>query len=229
MTRRTRGMSAVSTPPLPSLAGRAGHKFIAHVMVQGFACYARGVEIVVATRARVHARVRSKRTHDVELRADGKRLLVACTCPKQSFGLDVCKHAWAALLEIDRTGGLEDLRTDRGTVSVVGVEREPDKPIGSSETKEPTKDEVKKDELKVKEKKKEKERAKPKTDQPVRSGEAVKRGKSKKEPPTEERPPKRTAKPAPAAPAKAKAGPAKPPQRAKTAPRKPSRGRPRAQ
>jgi hypothetical protein len=108
---------------LLSLAGRAGHRFIPHVMVQGFACYIRGVEVVSASDRHVHARVRSKRTHDVDLRADGGKLLVACTCPKQSLELAVCKHAWAALLEVDRGTSLAGLRADRGIIAVVGVDR----------------------------------------------------------------------------------------------------------
>ena len=70
---------------------------------------------------RVHARVRSKRIHDVLLRAEGGRLVVACTCPARSFGLDVCKHAWAALLEVDRLDGLSERRKTRGPLVVVAA------------------------------------------------------------------------------------------------------------
>jgi SWIM zinc finger len=87
-------------------------------MMQGLVCHARGVELATAGAARVHARVRSKRIHDVLLRADRGRLIVACTCPARSFGLDVCKHAWAALLEVDRHDGLSDLRKTHGPLVV---------------------------------------------------------------------------------------------------------------
>jgi hypothetical protein len=87
-------------------------------MVQGFACHARGVEIQIASNTHVVARVRSKRTYDVDLRAVDGRLVVGCKCPARSYGLDVCKHAWAALLEVDRKGGLEALREKTGTLIV---------------------------------------------------------------------------------------------------------------
>lgn len=109
--------SVVSSFPL-SIAGRAGHKFTPPTMVQGFVCHARGVEIQQSSRTRVVARVRSKRVYDVDLRAVDGRLVVGCKCPARSFGLDVCKHAWAALLEVDRKGGLEALREEVGTLTV---------------------------------------------------------------------------------------------------------------
>ncbi|MBX3215912.1 MAG: hypothetical protein KF850_27985 [Labilithrix sp.] len=94
-------------------------------MVQGFACHARGVELVASGTTRVHARVRSKRTHDVHLRAEGGRLLVACTCPARSFGLDACKHAWATLLEVDRQEALTALRGARGPLVVEAAPHRP--------------------------------------------------------------------------------------------------------
>jgi hypothetical protein len=115
-----------------SIAGRAGHAFPPAIMMQGFACHARGVELSDVSPLRVRARVRSKRLNDVELRVDGDRLVIACTCPARSLGLDVCEHAWAALLEIDRRGGLEELRERRGILHVqaapfVGLEPTADK------------------------------------------------------------------------------------------------------
>lgn len=110
-----------------AIAGRAGHAFTPHAMMQGFVCHARGVELTASGAARVHARVRSKRVHDVLLRAERGRLSIACTCPARTYGLDFCKHAWAALLEIDRQDALGDLRTTRGplVVEVAPVAPEP--------------------------------------------------------------------------------------------------------
>src|SRR4051794_16524420 len=99
--------SSPSIPPIPlSIAGRAGHAFTADVMLQGFACHARGVELSASGPSRVHARVRSKRVHDVLIRAAEGRLVIACSCPARSLGVDLCKHAWAALLEVDRQNTL---------------------------------------------------------------------------------------------------------------------------
>lgn len=119
-------MLATSPSPLSiSVAGRAGHAFEPHAMLQGFACHARGVELTYSTSTHVRARVRSKRMHDVELRSDHGRLVIACSCPARSLGLEVCKHAWAALLEVDRQGGLDDLRWTRGALVVDAAPLEP--------------------------------------------------------------------------------------------------------
>jgi hypothetical protein len=87
-------------------------------MVEGFACHARGVETVTSTAHRFQARVRSKRMHDVCLRAERGRLVIACSCPARSLGLDGCKHAWASLLEIDRLAAFQDLRQSPGALVV---------------------------------------------------------------------------------------------------------------
>ena len=127
-------VSSITLTPGPaptsslSIAGRAGHAFTPHAMIEGFACHARGVELAACGPSRVHARVRSKRVHDVHLRADRGKLAVACTCPARSLGLDVCKHVWAALLEVDRNDGLTDLRGSRGPLV---VEPAPSPPSGT--------------------------------------------------------------------------------------------------
>jgi hypothetical protein len=90
-------------------------------MVHGFSCHARGVEIRETGRERVRARVRSKRVHDIELRAENGRLVIACSCPARSLGVVGCQHAWAALLEIDRHGGLDALRMIPGPLEVVAA------------------------------------------------------------------------------------------------------------
>ncbi len=107
-------------------------------MIKGFACHARGVEILQTGRAHVRARVRSKRTYEVDLRAEGGRLLIACSCPARSMGIAACKHAWAALLEVDRQGGLEDLRGTRGILRVEPApEQAPSEAEPSRETAPP--------------------------------------------------------------------------------------------
>lgn len=91
-------------------------------MIAGFTCHGRGVELTVSDRRSARALVKSKRAHTVELRVDHGKLLVRCTCPAESMGVQACKHVWAALLEVDRQGGLADLRTRR---SPVALELEP--------------------------------------------------------------------------------------------------------
>jgi hypothetical protein len=121
--------------PLPlstlAIAGRAGHAFTPQAMMQGYLCHSRGVELAAAGPSRVHARVRSKRVHDVLLRAEHGRLSIGCTCPARSLGLDFCKHAWAALLEVDRQDMLSDLRTTRGPLVVEASPTRPEPPSGT--------------------------------------------------------------------------------------------------
>jgi len=144
--------SSISLSPTPSptsalsIAGRAGHAFTPQAMLQGFVCHARGVELPASGPARVHARVRSKRTHDVHLRAEQGRLVVACSCPARSFGLDVCKHVWAALLEVDRHDALGDLRKARGPITIVPAPPAPAPPAKTEPAKtEPAKAEPERD------------------------------------------------------------------------------------
>lgn len=108
-----------------SLTGRAGHAFAVNTMLQGYGCHTRGVEVTQSSAAHAKARVKSKRTHDVDLRAKDGALLVHCSCPARSMGVDFCRHAWATLLEIDRLGGLEDLRTSTQLLKLVPSEPQP--------------------------------------------------------------------------------------------------------
>lgn len=91
-------------------------------MIAGFACHARGVELSAFDGKSAHAIVKSKRAHTVDFRISSGKLLVRCSCPAESMGVHPCKHTWAALLEIDKQGGLADLRTRRGALV---LEREP--------------------------------------------------------------------------------------------------------
>ncbi len=108
-----------------SISGRAGHAFTVHTMIEGFACHARGVELTKRESRHAEARVRGKRLHDVALdvQIDKGRLAVTCSCAAESMGI-VCKHAWAALLEVDREGGLEDVASIRGVLPVVAMRKE---------------------------------------------------------------------------------------------------------
>lgn len=88
-------------------------------MIAGFACHARGVEIEAADAKSARAVVKSKRVHTVDLRAKDGTLAAQCSCPADEMGTFPCKHVWAALLEIDKLGGLADLRAKRGPLTVI--------------------------------------------------------------------------------------------------------------
>jgi len=113
---------SLSVSPLSiSVAGRVGHAFAPPAMLKGFECHARGVELLDTATDHVVARVRGPRPQDVDLRVASGRLVIKCTCPSDSMTPDPCRHAWAALLEIDKQGLLDDLRTKRGPAPVERV------------------------------------------------------------------------------------------------------------
>lgn len=128
-----------------SISGRAGHAFTVHTMIEGFACHARGVELTKRESRHAEARVRGKRLHDVALdvQIDKGRLTVTCSCAAESMGI-VCKHAWAALLEVDREGGLEDVASIRGVLPVVAMRKEDRaNPTSTSKPTPPAREEAK--------------------------------------------------------------------------------------
>jgi hypothetical protein len=117
------------SPLLLSIAGRVGHAFEVQTMIAGFACHARGVELSAFDGKSAHAIVKSKRAHTVDFRISNGKLLVKCSCPAESMGVHPCKHTWAALLEIDKQGGLADLRTKRGALVLEREAPEEPKPV----------------------------------------------------------------------------------------------------
>jgi hypothetical protein len=121
--------SSPSVAGLVSIAGRAGHAFSPHKMVHGFACHARGIDIQTRTSTEVRARLRAKPEHVIEVRAVDGHLTVECSCVARALDVATCLHEWAVLLEIDRTGGLEELRRAPGTLVVTpGPSKEADPP-----------------------------------------------------------------------------------------------------
>lgn len=93
-------------------------------MLAGFTCHARGVALESSDAKGARAIVKSKRAHTVDLRVANGKLLVKCSCPAESMGVHPCQHAWAALLEIDKQGGLAELRTKRGPMALECVSDE---------------------------------------------------------------------------------------------------------
>jgi hypothetical protein len=135
MTVAPSSASAASTTHAISLAQRVGHAFPPHTIVQGFACHAQGVDLDHVDRRSARARVRGDKSREIELRATDGQLVIGCTCPARSFGVDACVHAWAVLLEIDRTGGLEELRSERSPIAVVGGEPPSSEPVAKRQKK----------------------------------------------------------------------------------------------
>jgi uncharacterized Zn finger protein len=105
-------------PSPASLADRVARSFPPQSCVAGFAAFVRrDVDIVVIDDSSVDARVKTKRTRRLAFRVKNGVLLVSCTCAP---GLDLvgCRHAWGAILEIDRQGALASLRARRGPLHI---------------------------------------------------------------------------------------------------------------
>ena len=104
---------------LTAIADRAGRSFPLYAHTEGFARWKKGaVSIEQESPTSVVAKVRGQRTRDVVVHDEKGRLLVSCTCPARTFEVPGCKHAWAALLEIDHRGALPNLRGSRAPLLV---------------------------------------------------------------------------------------------------------------
>jgi hypothetical protein len=96
-----------------TLAAKLAFQFEKKIQVRGQDLYdQRAVKVVEATPRSLVAEVSGSRLYDVELKyADGS-LMIGCDCP---YYLDhgPCKHIWAAILEADRRGSLDEARISK--------------------------------------------------------------------------------------------------------------------
>jgi hypothetical protein len=104
----TLSSSPLPRPPRVSIAQRAAAGFARHAFVHGYSLYAgRHVVVTSASPTAVEAVVRTSRVRRVHVRVEGGGIAIGCGCGPTSLDGPVgCKHAWAALLEVDRTEGL---------------------------------------------------------------------------------------------------------------------------
>jgi hypothetical protein len=122
-----RGMESCLKPPpartLASIADRAARAFPSNAYLPGFTVFsARKIELAIIEESSVEAVVKTKRVERVSLRARDGDLLIRCSCPASAVGFVGCKHAWAALLEIDRQRALGVLRGSRAPLRVASLE-----------------------------------------------------------------------------------------------------------
>jgi hypothetical protein len=114
-----------------SLAARVARHFPSQACVAGFTLLASDrVTVANVSPAGADATVRGKRSRSVRLRSRGDALMVSCTCWPTSIDVGACKHVWAALLAIDRSGGLERLREGSRPLALAPIpdERAPPRP-----------------------------------------------------------------------------------------------------
>ena len=131
-------LSVPVSPPLPArprppprpvtLADRVARAFAPLACVRGFRYYAsERVDLVTVSDAAIDASVKGKRLQHVRLRIEEGRLASACTCCAKLMGPAACKHVWATLLEVDRRGAFESLRTTPRVLSLSALDATPRK------------------------------------------------------------------------------------------------------
>ena len=121
---------ASPSPPAPlstatrvRVADRVARAFPPLACVRGFRYFARKrVDLVSVSERAIESDVRGKRTLRVTLRVDGGRLAVACTSSAKMLGPAACRHVWATLLEIDKRGLFEALRTTQRGLALEVIE-----------------------------------------------------------------------------------------------------------
>jgi hypothetical protein len=68
------------------------------------------VKILFADHEFVSAQVSGSQDYEVDLERDRDELIVSCDCPYFEENLEVCKHVWATLLELEKQGHLKRWR-----------------------------------------------------------------------------------------------------------------------
>jgi hypothetical protein len=102
-----------------SVAQRVSRGFPGPACLAGFALYAKNlVGLVAAGDGDVEATVKGDRTRKVRVRVERDALAIGCSCAPSSLDAPSCKHVWATLLEIDRSGALSRARDSRSALTV---------------------------------------------------------------------------------------------------------------
>src|SRR5512136_1316967 len=64
------------------------------------------VRILFADPDFISARVSGSEDYEVDLERDNETLIYCCDCPYFEEHLEVCKHVWATLLQLEKDGNL---------------------------------------------------------------------------------------------------------------------------
>jgi uncharacterized Zn finger protein len=118
-------LPAPSTPPPKrvSLADRVARAFPPLACVRGFRYFARRrVDLANVSEAGLDADVKGQRVQHVRLRVQDGRLASGCTCAARVLGPAACRHVWATLLEIDRQGAFESLRSTHRALALTALD-----------------------------------------------------------------------------------------------------------
>jgi uncharacterized Zn finger protein len=91
--------------------------------VRGYRYFARGrVDLAGVSAAGLDAEVKGKRVQHVRLRVQDGRLASGCSCAPKVLGPAACRHVWATLLEIDRQGALDGLRSSQRALALTALD-----------------------------------------------------------------------------------------------------------
>lgn len=115
----------------PKVADRIGRAFPQRALLLGIEWFRTGgVEVESITDDAVAAAVKGKRRQQVRLAvaSAGKAIATSCSCHASTLEGAVCSHVWAVVLEVDRRGALERLRTSNGNARVVALEEKAQEP-----------------------------------------------------------------------------------------------------
>lgn len=115
----------------PKVADRIGRAFPQRALLLGIEWFRTGgVEVESITDDAVAAAVKGKRRQQVRLAvaSSGKAIATSCSCHASTLEGAVCSHVWAVVLEVDRRGALERLRTSNRNARVVALEEKAQDP-----------------------------------------------------------------------------------------------------
>ena len=87
---------------------RLGRSVGQNIRIRGRQYFERGaVRIMFADPDFVSAKVAGSEIYEVDLERDGNAVIFACDCPYFEEHRDVCKHVWATLLQLEKSGHLQ--------------------------------------------------------------------------------------------------------------------------
>lgn len=110
----------------PKVADRIGRAFPQRALLLGIEWFRTGgVEVESISDDAIAAAVKGKQRRQqvkVAVAAAGKAVATSCSCHASTLEGAVCSHVWAVVLEVDRRGALERLRTSNRNARVVALE-----------------------------------------------------------------------------------------------------------
>ena len=84
---------------------KLGRRVQQRIKIRGRDYFARNaVRILFADPDFVSAKVTGSQIYEVDLERDGRLLIFSCDCPYFDDHQEVCKHVWATLLELEKSG-----------------------------------------------------------------------------------------------------------------------------